>query len=102
MGDDDTEMIPMNHIQLQHQNSPKSSNRNGDTLVAPEIYSDDDDSVLDDDGSRGLLTGSIERTYDHERRKPPPSKLWPQIKSIVIEVRVNYSHKPLLPDDETT
>lgn len=60
-----------------------------------ELDSDDDnDSASGDDGSRGLLTGSSERSYRHEQRlsprqSPPQKSVWPQIKGIVIEVRVN-------------
>lgn len=68
--------------------------QNGDTLSENEDY--DDDSASEDDGSRGLLTGSSERSYRHEQpRQLPPKKpltVWPQIKSIVIEVRVNCLH----------
>lgn len=71
--------------------------QNGDTLSENEDY--DDDSASEDDGSRGLLTGSSERSYRHEQpRQLPPKKsltVWPQIKSIVIEVRVNCLHFPL-------
>ncbi|KAF8801408.1 hypothetical protein BYT27DRAFT_7114977 [Phlegmacium glaucopus] len=66
----------MNHIQSRdHEGTP----------FATEIDSDDDDSVSDDDGNRGLLTGNVASTYRRERSKPPLAKLWPQIKSIVIE-----------------
>jgi hypothetical protein len=66
--------------------------QNGDTLSMND--SDyDDDNAPEDDGRRGLLTGSSERSYRHEQpREFPPTKsltVWPQIKSIVIEVRVN-------------
>ena len=71
--------------------------QNGETLSENEDY--DDDSASEDDGSRGLLTGSSERSYRHEQpRQLPPKKsltVWPQIKSIVIEVRVNCLHFPL-------
>lgn len=79
----------MNHVQLQDH--PKHRNQTEDTSFATEIDSDDDDSASDDDGNRGLLTGHGESTYSHERSKPPPAKLWPQVKSIVIEVRVIMS-----------
>lgn len=79
------EMISMKNV---HQR------QNGDTLSENEDY--DDDSASEDDGSRGLLTGSSERSYRHEQpRQLPPKKsltVWPQIKSIVIEVRVNCLH----------
>ena len=82
------EMISMKNV---HQR------QNGDTLSENEDY--DDDSASEDDGSRGLLTGSSERSYRHEQpRQLPPKKsltVWPQIKSIVIEVRVNCLHFPL-------
>ena len=96
MEDHDMEMIAMNNVQLQDH--PR---QNGDTLFVKEIDSDDDDdSASEDDGSRGLLTGSSERSYRHEQRqspRQPPSQksVWPQIKGIVIEVRVN--HLQLLP-----
>ena len=68
--------------------------QNGDTLFLNEVVSDyDDDTASEDDGSRGLLTGNSERSYSHEQpRQSPPQKsltVWPQIKSIVIEVRLN-------------
>jgi hypothetical protein len=77
--------------------------QNGDsTLFVNEIDSDDDDSASDDDGSRGLLTGNSERTNRHEQRQsprqsPPKKSVWPQIKSIVIEVRINCLQ--FLPDE---
>ena len=97
MEDHDMEMITMNNVQLQDH-----SRQNGDTLFVNEIDSDDDDSTSEDDGSRGLLTWSSERSYRHEQRQSPrelqPQKsVWPQIKSIVIEVRVNYLQ--FLPDE---
>ena len=96
MDDHDMEMIAMNNVQLQdHQKV-----QNGDTtLFVNEIDSDDDDdSASEDDGSRGLLTGSSERTYGHEQRQPPGQSLpqksvWPLIKSIIIEVRVQLFTK---------
>ena len=82
------EMISMKNV---HQR------QNGETLSENEDY--DDDSASEDDGSRGLLTGSSERSYRHgQPRQLPPKKsftVWPQIKSIVIEVRVNCLHFPL-------
>ena len=90
MVDHDMEMIAMNDVHLRDH--PR---QNGDTLF--EIDSDDDDSASEDDGSRGLLTGNSERSYRHEQRQsprqsPPQKSVWPQIKSIVIEVRVDYLH----------
>ena len=85
--DHDMEMTAMNNV--QSQDHPR---QNGDTFVN-EIDSDDDDTASEDDGSRGLLTGSSQRSYRHEQpRQLPPRKsltVWPQIKGIVIEVRVN-------------
>ena len=81
MDDHDMEMIAMKNAQQR---------RNGDTSFENEDY--DDDSASEDDGSRGLLTGSSERSYRHEQPRQIPSQkpltVWPQIKSIVIEVRV--------------
>lgn len=84
------EMIAMNSVQLQDR--PR---QNGDTLFEVHSDDDDDDSASEDDGSRGLLTGNSERSYRHEQRQsprlsPPQKSVWPQIKSIVIEVRLNY------------
>ena len=94
MDDHDMEMIALNNVQLQLEDHPK---QNGDTQKMNEIASDsdDDDSASEDDGSRGLLSGSSERSYHHEQRQSPRQSpirksVWPQIKSIVIEVRVNY------------
>ena len=88
MEDHDMEMISMKNV---HQR------QNGETLSENEDY--DDDSASEDDGSRGLLTGSSERSYRHEQPRQIPSQkpltVWPQIKSIVIEVRVNCLHFPL-------
>jgi hypothetical protein len=87
MDDHDMEMIAMNNVHPR---------QNGDTLFENEDYDDDTSSASEDDGSRGLLTGSSERSYRHEQpRQLPPQKpltVWPQIKSIVIEVRVNCLH----------
>ena len=81
MDDHDMEMVFLNN------DHPR---QNGDALLHE---SDSDDSDSDDDGSRGLLTGSNEGSDRHEqpRQLPPqnPLAVWPQIKSIVIEVRVN-------------
>jgi hypothetical protein len=47
----------MNHVQLQDY--PNLQNQTGDSSFVKEIDSDDnDDSASDDDGDRGLLTGS--------------------------------------------
>jgi hypothetical protein len=95
MDDHDTEMITMNNVQLQNHHQKQ----NGDTtLFVNEIDSDDDDSASEDDGSRGLLTGSSERTYRHEQRQPPGQQksVWPQIKSIVIEVRVQLFYSSFM------
>lgn len=90
MNDHDMEMISMNN------DHPRQNGVNG-----IDLDYDDDDGASEDDGSRGLLTGSSERSYRHEQpRQLPPHKpltVWPQIKSIVIEVRVNCLFR-VLPD----
>jgi hypothetical protein len=54
-------------------------------IAGPEPDLDDEDrnDVDDDEGSTALLSGSSQRT----RFEVNPSKVWPQVRSIVIEVR---------------
>ena len=92
MDDHDMEMTAMNN---------DHPSQNG--LNELEIDSDyDDDSASEDDGSRGLLTGRSERSFRHEQPRQLPLRksltVWPQIKSIVIEVRQLHCLQ-FLPDE---
>lgn len=73
-------MIDMD--ELSH--SPKTSPAEHIPLhVAEPDLSDDDRNDDDDEGDMALLSGSSQRT----RFEVNPSKVWPQVRSIVIEVR---------------
>ncbi|KAF8162747.1 Mg transporter [Crassisporium funariophilum] len=79
----DIEMIDRSEISDQ----PKAT-KNGSPAYTPHDvvgFDSDDEEMLDDEGDRGLLTGNSDRTRDHERFEPPSAKLWPQVRSIVIE-----------------
>ncbi|KAF8955560.1 hypothetical protein BDZ97DRAFT_1673673 [Flammula alnicola] len=56
------------------------TNQSGHVSV-PNGDSYDEDEILNDDGSRGLLSGNIQRS----RFEVSPAKLWPQVRGIVIE-----------------
>lgn len=61
-------------------------NGNGHASKSPDPESDDDDEPIqldNDDTSRGLLSGSIQKAHF----EASPSKVWSQVKGIVIEVR---------------
>ncbi|KAF8898263.1 Mg transporter [Gymnopilus junonius] len=76
----DIEMIEVDDIapsQKPHQNGYGQA-------LTQEPESDDDDEPIPihrDDTYRGLLSGSIQKAYF----EASPSKLWPQVKGIVIE-----------------
>ena len=77
---EDIEMVDLDSIPLKPKTVPASSQT---VFAVPEAYNDYGES---DDGSRGLLSGSIERS----RFDQPPGKIWAQVKGIVIEVLSPY------------
>ncbi|CAA7260901.1 unnamed protein product [Cyclocybe aegerita] len=64
----------------RHQNGPHIPH-----LVPNEDSDDSDDEHPNDDGNRGLLTGSLRSERHFEPPKASAARIWPQIKSIVIE-----------------
>lgn len=74
----DIEMIDIHNLE-----PPPKPQQNGHTTSPEPEWDDDDETLPIDDGSRGLLSGSVERT----RFDAAPAKVWPQVRSIVIEVR---------------
>ncbi|PPQ82355.1 hypothetical protein CVT25_008316 [Psilocybe cyanescens] len=71
----DIEMIDIREAEL-----PPKPHPNGHSSADPE-WDDDDETLPNDDGSRGLLSGNADRT----RFETKSTKKWPQVKSIVIE-----------------
>lgn len=69
-------------IDIREAASPPKPHQNGQLNADPEL-DDDDETLPNDDGSRGLLSGNAERT----RFETKSTKKWPQVKSIVVEVR---------------
>lgn len=86
---EDIEMSDINDIPLTPK-TPKSRPDNGHIpFLDADTYDEYGDS---DDGSRGLLSGSIERS----RFDQPAGKIWAQVKGIVVEVRRNMLLRSLL------
>lgn len=69
-------------IDIREAELPPKPHPNGHSSADPE-WDDDDETLPNDDGSRGLLSGNADRT----RFETKSTKKWPQVKSIVIEVR---------------
>ncbi|KAH9483604.1 Solute carrier family 41 member 1 [Psilocybe cubensis] len=67
-------------IDVREATSPPKLHQNGHIHPDPE-WDDDDETLPNDDGSRGLLSGNAERT----RFETKSVKKWPQVKSIVVE-----------------
>ena len=86
--EDDIEWIAMEDVA-----EPSNNPLNPPSTHAPDLppqVSDDDEDEFDidrDEGSRGLLSSPHGPSYS-TRYLEPVGRIWPQVKSIVIEVRV--------------
>ncbi|KDR81991.1 hypothetical protein GALMADRAFT_240399 [Galerina marginata CBS 339.88] len=75
----DIEMIDISDVEEGAPIPPKPL-QNGH--ARPETdWDDDDEANADDEGSRGLLSGSVQKM----RFEVSPVKVWPQVKGIVVE-----------------
>lgn len=88
---EDIEMIDIDGIPLKPKTGPASSQT---IFAVPDAYDGYGES---DDGSRGLLSGSIERS----RFDQPPGKIWAQVRGIVIEVLSALLSMAILADRAT-
>ena len=92
--EDDIEWITMEDV-----TEPSNNPLNPPSTHAPDLppqVSDDDEDEFDidrDEGSRGLLSNTHGPSYS-ARYLEPVGRIWPQVKSIVIEVRlINCSER---------
>jgi len=89
--EDDIEWIGMEDVaELSKPLNPSSTHASALPPQAPTC-SDDDEDEFDtdrDEGSRGLLSSSTHGASYSARYLEPVGRIWPQVESIVIEVRV--------------
>ena len=86
--EDDIEWIGMEDIAEPSKPLNPPSTHASD-LPSHILYDDDDEFDIDrDEGNRGLLSGTHGPPSYSARYLKPVGRIWPQVKSIVIEARV--------------
>jgi solute carrier family 41 len=87
--EDDIEWIAMEDVAEPSKPLNPASTQALDLPQAPSLDDDEEEFDTDrDEGSRGLLSGTHGPSYS-ARYLEPVGRIWPQVKSIVIEVRVS-------------